>query len=232
VNGRPDVLFIHGAGGGGWEWRTWREVFDAYGWETYAPDLKPAEGGLAATTLNDYVRQVEAFTMARETLILVGASMGGLLALKAANTASPAALVLLNSIPPAGTPGWPPRDVHFPDVIPWASQTTLEDTRETLADADDDTVRWAQNRWRDESGAVMRALYAGVPVDPPSIPMLVINGGADTQVPPETGAAMAERWDGDLLCAAGVTHVGALLGRRAALIAELTCTWLENTALE
>ena len=51
---RRAVVFVHGAGGGGWEWDAWARVFAAEGWRVFAPDLQPAAEGLAATRLDDY----------------------------------------------------------------------------------------------------------------------------------------------------------------------------------
>lgn len=229
----PHVVFIHGAGGGGWEWRTWQAEFEARGWPTMAPDLQPAPGGLAATTIEDYVEQVVALLEPRAAgaSVLVGASMGGVLALKAAERVRPAALVLVNSVPPAGTPGWPRQPAEFPAVMPWSTTSTLEGTRASMPEADEETVLWAHARWRDESGAVLQALHGGIRASPPSVPSLVLIGAADQDVPPGVGTALAERLDADAMRFAGVSHVGALLGQRAPLIARLAREWLEEIVL-
>jgi hypothetical protein len=51
------ALLLHGAGGGGWEWNAWRGVLAASGIEAVTPDLRPAAGGLARTTFDDYLAQ-------------------------------------------------------------------------------------------------------------------------------------------------------------------------------
>lgn len=86
-------------------------------------------------------------------------------------------------------------------------------------------VRWAHGRWRDESAAVMRTAYAGVPASPPQVPVLVTTGALDHTVPPPVQHAMARALRADYLCFAGVSHVGALLGRRAPLVAEMAASW-------
>ncbi|MBY4597759.1 alpha/beta fold hydrolase, partial [bacterium BD-1] len=79
------AVFVHGAGGGGWEWAAWRRVFAAAGWNALAPDLWPAPAGLAATSLADYAVQVRGWLAAApRPRVLVGASLGGLLAAMAA----------------------------------------------------------------------------------------------------------------------------------------------------
>lgn len=45
------VLLIHGAGGGGWEWRAWARVLRERGCQVHAPDLAPGPDGLAARML-------------------------------------------------------------------------------------------------------------------------------------------------------------------------------------
>src|SRR5688572_28720195 len=92
------ALMVHGAGGGGWEWNVWARVFAAHGWRVEAPDLQPVAAGLAATRLRDYAAQV-AGSLARLPLprVVVGASLGGLLALRCAADAD--ALVLINPLP-------------------------------------------------------------------------------------------------------------------------------------
>jgi pimeloyl-ACP methyl ester carboxylesterase len=233
---RPlQVILIHGAGGGGWEWDHWRPVLEGRGFRALAPDLMPGPQGIAATQLRDYARQVVALAEQSSRsgpVVLAGASMGGLLALMvasqmAARQIAAEALILVNSVPPARTAGWPPSPAGFPSVLAWSTQSTLEGTRASMPDADEDTVRWAHARWRDESGAVMRELYRGVEVLPPDTPTLVVIGQEDTEVPPGIGIEAARQLAADVMIFSGVSHVGALLGARAPLIARLACDWLQ-----
>ncbi len=92
-------MMIHGAGGGAWEWNVWRGVFEAEGFACEVLDLAAAEGGIGATRFENYSGQVG--RVAREGDVLVGASLGGLLALACAAAVRPAALVLVNAMPPA-----------------------------------------------------------------------------------------------------------------------------------
>jgi pimeloyl-ACP methyl ester carboxylesterase len=224
------AIFIHGAGGGGWEWERWIPVFRCCGYNTTAPDLVPAPRGLEATRFEDYLAQIVSLlpdAAAHTPPVLIGASMGGLLALKAAEYARVAAVVLVNSTPSAGTPGWPVWIQAFPPWIPWSTRP-LESTRASLRDADEDTIRWAHAHWRDESGAVMAALYQGIPAQCPAVPVLVITSRDDDDVPVSVSLALAERLAADVMVFAGVSHVDALLGKRAALIAKLSCDWIER----
>src|SRR6478609_7416496 len=91
-NGAATVVCVHGAGGGGWEWAIWARVFAHRGF-----------AGIEKTSFADYRDQVlEWCRGAGEGAVLVGASLGGLLALAVAHAVRPAALILVNPLPPAG----------------------------------------------------------------------------------------------------------------------------------
>jgi pimeloyl-ACP methyl ester carboxylesterase len=225
TDGAPPVaVMIHGAGGGGWEWRFWQEEFERAGWKVIAPDLQPAPEGLAKTTAEDYVEQVRNHTPKNAKTVLIGASMGGILVLKAAETLRPAAVILVNSVPPKGVE-WKPKDHPIPDVIPWANGP-LQETRDALWDSDEDVILWAHERWRDESGAVVRALRAGIEVRKPTFPVLVIASDKDTDIPPEVSRRVAEWARADYVEYREMSHVGPLLGRRARQVAQHTLGWL------
>ncbi|HZP81980.1 MAG TPA: alpha/beta fold hydrolase [Chthonomonadaceae bacterium] len=220
------VVMIHGAGGGGWEYDRWRPVFVRAGWSVIAPDLQPVKAGLAATTFADYVRQVRAWVpRERRRLALVGASLGGILALKAAESLHPDAVVLVNSVPPAGVGASRARK-RYPEIVRWANGP-LQETRDAMPDSDEATILWAHPRWRDESGAVLNAVAQGIAVRKPACPTLVVLGERDTDIPPATGLALA-RWAGaDVQLYAATSHVGPLLGRRAEEIAAAVRQWVE-----
>jgi pimeloyl-ACP methyl ester carboxylesterase len=215
----PRAVMLHGAGGGGWEWAVWARVFSAAGWRVDAPDLRPCAQGLAATRWSDYLDQVRAFC-APSPHALIGASLGGLLALAA--DVAPCTLVLVNPLPPRGLDF--PR--VYPPLVPWGRCRSLEGTRRALPDADDATCLYAFRRWRDESGAVMTQAVAGVAVARPACPVLVLASSADTDVPAASSRALARELGADYLEYEGASHVGPLLGRSAAAIANQVTAWL------
>lgn len=222
------VVCIHGAGGGGWEYDKWRTIFSAAGHQMIASDLVPSPDGLAATSFDDYLNQVKEWLPAHGPIILVGASMGGILALKVAEVCQVAALVLVNSVPPAAV-GKSRAGRDYPPVVHWAN-SPIEDTRESLFDSDEPTVQWAYTQWRDESGRVMNDIGAGVEVLPPTVPTLAVLGEADTDIPYQTGLALAEWADADLFLYHGMSHVGPLLSQRAEEVARSVLLWREENA--
>lgn len=220
------LLCIHGAGGGSWQWASWVPVLQAQGLTCQCLELCP-RADLAATTLADYQTQVDAQTQAAtEPLVLVGASLGGLLALRAAVLPPVVGLILVNAVPPALIPGWPPQPRRFARIIRW-QDSAPQATHQALPDANWEAAEAAHRQWRNESGAVMQALWAGVPLAcKPRVPSLVLAGSLDTTVPPSVQAALAAQLDGDYYQAAGVSHLGALLGQRAAMLAQWVGGWL------
>lgn len=218
------AVLVHGAGGGGWEWNLWRGVLAAHGIAAFAPDLQPGGRGLTATTLDDYLAQVrEAVQAVPRPRALVGASLGGLLALACADEAD--ALVVVNPLPPAPwSARLPARD--WPDRVPWARQARWASTRRALPDADDASALYAFRHWRDESGAVLRAAHAGLAVARPSCPLLCIVSAQDEDVPPPLSREMAQAWGATVLPVPSPSHVGPLLGRDAAQVAAQAVAWL------
>jgi pimeloyl-ACP methyl ester carboxylesterase len=223
------VVCVHGAGGGGWEWGIWGRRFSISGFDVIAPDLMPAAAGLAATHLSDYRAQVAAWCRAVSVpasargACLIGASLGGLLALIVAREVRAAALVLVNPMPSAGLAS---RDSASPAVIRWRSARSLRSTQRALPDADDAARLFAFRRWRDESGAVLDEARAGLVVDPPDCPVLVVASEHDADVPAESSRALAAMLGADFERVAGASHVGPLLGHSAPRTAARVADWL------
>ena len=230
----PTIVFVHGAGGGAWEWEYWQAIFEERGWETLAGNLMPAAQGLVETHVEDYVQQILSWlspTQFETPPLLVGASMAGPLILKAMESVEVSGAVLINSLPVAGVQGWPQARVRFPSVIPWAAKGLAERSLKKMVDYDEAVANLVAESWRDESGSVLNALYEGLPVAYPQCPILVVTGSNDREVSSELGIAMAQFLDADLMVFQGVSHIGALLGHRAEDVARLVAEWAESVAL-
>ena len=112
------LVLIHGMWGGGWYWQSMKERFTAQGYSVHTPTLRhhqlsaeqietgtqlPAE--LGTTSLLDYVDDIEALIQTLpEKPIVVGHSMGGLVAQKVAERGLAAGLILLAPAPPNDVP--------------------------------------------------------------------------------------------------------------------------------
>lgn len=220
------VVLVHGAGGGAWQWRCWRPVFEARGWSVEAIELRPAPDGLAATRLADYRDQV--LRHAAGCDLLIGASLGGLLALAAAPVIAPhGALVLLNALGPAEVLAAAPLPVgEFGAIEAWAGHPSVDSTRRAMPQSSTAALWYAHRRWRDESGAVLREAHAGVPFDPPARRCLVLQAEQDATVPPAHGRALA-RWCGAtfwIIPAAG--HLDPLFAPYARVWAQRVSAWV------
>ncbi len=219
------AVLVHGAGGGGWQWSLWAGVLRSAGMAVLAPDLRPLDAGLMATGWTDYLAQVRQWrSLSAPPQVLIGASLGGLLALAAASEQAPVALVLVNPVPSLGVEPWPPLRARPPRVA-W-SRLPFAATRASLPDAGLAAARYAHARWRDESGRVLNEVAAGIAIAAPSCPVLVMASERDTDIPPATSRALAVMLDADFLLLRDCSHVGALLGRGAPAAALRALAWL------
>lgn len=211
---KAGVLFVHGAGGGGWEWNIWSRIFQAHGFDVQAPDLLPSVNGLANTSLEDYQRQIQQHVRAiNSPKIIIGASLGGLLALMNADHAD--AIVLINPMPPAPWHAQMPEREHYSAVIPWQSRGSLRGTHGSLFDCDAVTCLYAFRHWRDESGAAMNAAMAGVDIIRPNCPVLVMGSEQDKDVPFPASKNLAKSLNASFINLPESSHVGPLLGKAA-----------------
>lgn len=218
-----EVLSIHGAGAGGWEWALWRAVFEARGARLHAPDLQPARD-VVATRYEDYLSQVRAALSALpRPRALVGASLGGLLVAEAAADAD--ALILVNPLPPAPWHAALPART-WPERVAWGRDARLASTRAAMPDADPASALRAMRGWRDEAGAVLQAAWDGRPVRRPAMPVLCIASRDDGDVPPTLTRALADAWGADFAWSGAGSHVGPLLGRHAVETARYAHDWL------
>ncbi len=227
---KPTAVMIHGAGGGGWEYLQWKPVFEKAGYRVVNPDLVPVNGDYAKTTFPDYVRQVESWCKnAKGPVVLIGASMGGPLALKAAESVKPSAVILINGVAPAGVgPKRKPR--QLPAIVEWEGGPR-KDSADAMPDSTEEMIDYAWPRWRNESGAVMTALSKGVTCEKPSCPALVMIGEKDTDIAPATSRAVAKWARADVKTYGGMSHVGPLLGKRGPEVAQDAAEWLKKKGI-
>ncbi|MGL6289682.1 MAG: alpha/beta fold hydrolase [Silanimonas sp.] len=229
----PRALFIHGAGAWGGQWAIWRRVFEAEGWAVDTPDLQPAAAGLAATRFEDYVAQAVAALESVQVDVLVGASLGGLIAMAAAgrlaargvDAAAPRALVLVNPLPPAPWAAALPPLALEGAVMPWQSQGRFAGTRRALREAGFSDQQLAFRRWRDESAAVLREGHAGLALTVPKVATLVIASELDDEIPPPLSTDLAAGIGAGLMRVPG-GHVAPVMGASAAASAQAALAWL------
>lgn len=103
---RGTLLFVHGAWSSSWYWEAhFMPFFAAAGFDTIALNLRghgDSEGRLRLATIENYVADVAAVAATLANPILVGHSMGGLVAQHYAARHPVRGLALLASVPPWG----------------------------------------------------------------------------------------------------------------------------------
>jgi pimeloyl-ACP methyl ester carboxylesterase len=106
----PEIVMIHGAFCGPWAFEHFRKAFEKAGYHVHTPALRHHQPGakpsraLGQTSLVDYAADLAKFIATLDAPpILVGHSMGGLLAQMLAAKDLARALVLLAPCPPWGT---------------------------------------------------------------------------------------------------------------------------------
>lgn len=169
------LLLAHGSNHGWWAWRKWQPFFAAAGWPTYAfsfrnhlgSDATP-EAEYLALDLQDYVDDLAAvLAWIGAPTVVIGHSLGGIVAQKAAESHDLAALVLVASIGPAQLgaqrPG-PPPPVDKP-VMP---------------SPDEARARWLHDPWPDDR---FNDFYACLAPESPGV--LAWSGTGRTQVDPD-----------------------------------------------
>lgn len=218
---RP-VLFVHGMWGGSWYLRNYLDAAAQAGWDAWAINLRghgenPAPGGLGGVGLLDYVADVRRGLAHIGPAVLVGHSMGGLIAQKAAEGGGVAAAVFMTSAAPRGIIGlkWPvlSRMIRYlPAMLAGRAFTVRR------AHADHlflnrlslEQREWAFPRFGAESGRVARELaLGGLAVDATEVrcPTLVVGASDDRITPASLQRRIARRYGSSYQEAAGHAHM-------------------------
>jgi pimeloyl-ACP methyl ester carboxylesterase len=224
---RPPMLMAHGIMGGAWYFAKWLEFFAARGHPSYALNLRGHHGSrpvadMGKVSVKDYVADLRdgargiAERHGGARVILVGHSMGGLVAQKAAESLAPTALVLLSAVPPRGIPllSWP------------LFRRQLKNVRALVASGPvtpnpADTHALFLNRlspseafelaplWIPTSGRAGREMTLGsIAVDSNLIrcPVIVVAGADDVAIPPRIQRRIAKKYGGQFRVYDGHAH--------------------------
>lgn len=113
-SGKPPVLLIHGMFAGAWAWEKYQPYLAQCGYESHAINLRGHSGSrpvrdIGRASLMDYVADACEVADALNNPIVMGHSMGGLIAQKLAETGKCRAMVLIASAAPRWIPlvSWP-----------------------------------------------------------------------------------------------------------------------------
>lgn len=110
---KPRVLLIHGMFGGAWYWERYQSFLARHGYESHALNLRGHHGSrqvrdIGNVPLRDYVDDAIDAARALGNPIVIGHSMGGLIAQKVAEAGACRAAVLMSAAPPRWIPALGP----------------------------------------------------------------------------------------------------------------------------
>ena len=216
---KPPILLIHGAFCGPWSLEGLKEKFEAAGYAVAAPALRFHNGArppaaLGTTGLGDYAADLEdEMNALGNAPILVGHSMGGLLAQMLAARRKVSALILLAPSAPWGTPPTTLFEIGAAQSLhlhPGYWNMVLEPNRDVaLAHSLDKLPRHMRDdvfgRFVPESGrATFEIMNWGldlnraseVDVDAVTAPLLCLTGSEDRINPPSTVERIAALYKG------------------------------------
>ena len=206
---RPPILLIHGMFGGAWQWERYQSLLAERGYETHAINLRGHHGSrpvadIGKVTLAQFVDDALEVADTLDRPIVMGHSMGGLIAQKVAERGRTRALVLVASAPPRWIPpvSWlllrkqlkyMRALLLFEPLLPKrADADVLMFNRTPLPDRDEQYPQLVP-----ESGRAGFELSVGVEaVHAPRItaPVLVLTGTDDRFVVPRVAHALANKY--------------------------------------
>lgn len=231
---RPPVVMIHGAANSAGVWTFWQRELASLGWASYAVDLRGHGGSgpfdLSRTSMADYISDVE-WVMAQlaRPPVLMGWSMGAVIAMMVAARGGVAACVALEPSPLArkhdsaavlreGVFGGEEYGITSmsPDDQPAMPDLDREERQIALASLCNES-RYAREERR----------RAGIVIESMPCQLLMVNG-------PHRQKEDPHRWDNfwlkcDFMHPAEGSHWGLVLNRRllATLVPEV-CEWIEQ----
>lgn len=254
---RPPIVMIHGAFCGPWAFDGFRKPFEAKGYAVHAPALRFHDQGgavpraLGKTSLLDYAHDLEKLIAGLdETPILVGHSMGGLLAQMLAARQRARACVLLAPSPPWGVLPSTMFEIASAQALLmtgdyWSAPiapsyaVAAAHALDRLAPARRHAV---YARFVPESGLatfeVMHSAFdprraAHVRARDVACPILCLAGAQDKINPPSTVARIAARYRGRALFEEIAGHSHWLIGEKGCeKIAARAMTWLDSVLVD
>lgn len=238
------VLFVHGMWGGSWYLRNYLYAAAQAGWDAWAVNLRGHGGSRPVAALGrvgalDYVQDVRDCLAQLGEAVVVGHSMGGLIAQKVIEGGGVRAAVFLTSAAPRGVFAlrWPvlsrmPR--YMSAMLAGRSFAVTRDDADALLfnRLPPEQREWAYPQLVPESGRAARELALGlIRVDASALrcPLLVMGAEHDAITPPAVQRKIAARYGAEYTEAAGHAHMLMLEEGWAQPFQEIL-SWLDRVA--
>jgi pimeloyl-ACP methyl ester carboxylesterase len=228
---RPPIVLVHGAASSGAVWTFWQQELAAAGWPSYAVDLRGHGAStpidLSVTSMADYAADVRLLmSQLRERPVLMGWSLGGLVALIVAAEDGVRGCVALAPSAPARS--------RTPDAVlragvfgPEEYGITSRDPEQQRAmpDLDREERQIALGSLCSDSRYARDDRRAGIVIEQLACPLLIATGTNDRQWP---RSRYADLWlPAEYVSAEGASHWGLVLSRRAlASLVPAVTDWL------
>jgi pimeloyl-ACP methyl ester carboxylesterase len=244
------IVMVHGAFCGGWAFEHFRTPFEAAGFDVAAPDLRghgegQSSSAVVGVSMSDYAADIARLCGEfAEPPVLLGHSMGGLVAQLAARKAKIRALVLLAPSPPWGVAGSSLEEAATAfgvQMMGAFSSGALQPEKSLMRAYSLDRMPKAEQeaavaRLRPESAMAVRETlnwwldpFMTTSVGPGAItaPSLVISGQGDVVHSSATAKATAERIGAAFKIMPGMSHW--LVGEPGwQQVAEAALQWLDE----
>lgn len=218
---RPPLLFVHGYLATNMVWKRFLEFFALLGYPCYAMNLRGRRGSrpthdLGRVRMRDFITDATDVVRAIGKPVVVGHSMGGLIAQKLAEDDAVSAAVLISPAPPRGIPLFAAplarRMIpYLPAIIASrAVQARFEDFRELVLNCVpvQDQRKMFEEFVPDSGRAARDILLGAVGVDARRVrcPTLVIGCSEDRFVPHRVSERVARKYGANFMTAAGHGH--------------------------
>lgn len=218
----PPLLFVHGYFGLAVVYERMMACLSARGHRCVAIDLRghgdsPLSGKLGRVSIHDYADDVERVARELGNPIVIGHSMGGLLAQLVAQRGVGRAFVLLSPAPPRGIPVLSIKLAvlqakYMPAILSWRTVVPGRLDLKTLVlnrvpPSEHDVL--LDFMVPDSGRAAFQMSIVGVPVDRTRVtaPILVIAGDKDLFIPFSRSERVARRYGAKLMTAPGRGHM-------------------------
>ena len=219
ANGRPPIVLAHGSASSASVWTFWQRELAARGWASYAVDFRghgaSGPAALSRASMHDYAADIRSVAaQLSERPIVIGWSMGGLVAMIVASTGEAVACAgLAPSVPARSVDTTTPlREGEFGPEEYGITSLDPADQPE-MPDLDREEREVALASLGGESRYARDERKRGIVIESLPCPLLIVTGTADRQWPRERYEGL---WiEADYAAVDGASHWGLVLSRRA-----------------
>jgi pimeloyl-ACP methyl ester carboxylesterase len=219
MSNRPPVVLVHGAANSSAVWAFWAHHLRDLGWDAHPLDLRGhgqgASADLALTSMSDYADDVAGFARRFSTMpIVIGWSMGGLIAMMVASAGVAHACVgLAPSLPASREDSSVPlrKGTFGPEEYGIVSDDPAQ--QPSMPDLDLEERAIALGSLGPESRQARDERKRGIVIRELSCPLLIVTGTGDTDWRGPTHANL--ELSADYLSVDNCSHWGLVLNRRA-----------------